>query len=159
MLALGATATTCAKFVLAACVLVGLAASSASAAGAQIGQVKTVSGHAFILRDAARNPAKVGDALLEKDVIETAADGAIGITFVDNTVFSAGPNSQVALEEFTFDSSNFKGTMTTDVNRGTVSVVSGDIARSSPGAMKVKTPTAILGVRGTVFAIQVGGDK
>jgi hypothetical protein len=159
MPALSATAATCANVVLAACVLICMAVSPALAGGAQIGQVKTVTGQAFILRDATRNPVKIGDALLEKDVIETGADGSIGITFVDNTVFSAGPNSQVALEEFTFDSSNFKGSMTADVNRGTVSVVSGDIARSSPGAMKLKTPTAILGVRGTVFAVQVVGDK
>jgi hypothetical protein len=39
-------------------------------------------------------------------------------------------------------------------------MVSGDIARSSPGAMQVKTPTAMLGVRGTRFAIEVpAGDK
>jgi hypothetical protein len=41
------------------------------------------------------------------------------------------------------------------MNRGTVSMISGDIARSTPGAMKVKTPTAILGVRGTRFVIEV----
>jgi len=45
--------------------------------------------------------------------------------------------------------------MLADMRRGTLAVVSGDIARSSPGAMKIKTPTAILGVRGTTFAVQV----
>jgi hypothetical protein len=45
--------------------------------------------------------------------------------------------------------------MLTDMNRGTVSMISGDIARSTPGAMKVKTPTAILAVRGTSFVIEV----
>jgi hypothetical protein len=49
--------------------------------------------------------------------------------------------------------------MLTDMRKGTLTMVSGDIARSSPGAMKVKTPTAILGVRGTRFAVQVAGDN
>ena len=136
-----------------------LSVPAALASAAEIGQVKTASGQTFIVRGGVSTPAKVGDLVEEKDTIETGADGAIGITFIDNTVFSAGPNSQVAMEEYAFDSSNFKGAMTADVNRGTLSVVSGDIARSTPGAMKIKTPTAILGVRGTIFAIQVGGGK
>jgi hypothetical protein len=45
------------------------------------------------------------------------------------------------------------------MRRGTLAAVSGDIARSSPGAMKVKTPTAVLGVRGTTFAVQVYPDQ
>jgi hypothetical protein len=48
--------------------------------------------------------------------------------------------------------------MMTDMHKGTFSMVSGDIARSSPDAMKVRTPTAILGVRGTSFAVDVGGN-
>ena len=96
--------------------------------------------------------------MYEKDVIQTGADGAIGITFTDNTVMSTGPNSEVSLEEYRFDSSNFNGAMLTDMRKGTLAMVSGDIARSTPGAMKVKTPTAILGVRGTRFAVQVEGD-
>ena len=108
-----------------------------------------------VLRDGGRVAARPGDAVQEKDVLETGADGAIGVTFIDNSVFSSGPNSQVSLEEFSFDSSNFKGAMTSEVRRGTLTVVSGDIARSTPGSMKVKTPTAIMGVRGTTFAVQV----
>lgn len=134
-------------------------AAPATAAGTVIGQIKTVAGQAFVLRDGGRLAAKPGDRVQEKDVLETGTDGSIGVTFVDNSVFSTGPNSQVALEEFNFDSTNFKGAMTSEVRRGTLTVVSGDIARSTPGGMKVKTPTAILGVRGTTFAVQVTGAR
>jgi hypothetical protein len=68
---------------------------------------------------------------------------------------STGPNSEVALEDYKFDSNNFNGSMLTDLRKGTLSMVSGDIAKSSPAAMKVKTPAAILGVRGTHFVVQV----
>jgi hypothetical protein len=127
----------------------------ASADNSEVAQIKTVSGQAEIVRNGARNAAKIGDPLYEKDTIETGADGSIGITFIDNTVMSSGPNSQIVLEDYKFNSSNFTGSMLTDMNRGTISMVSGDIARSTPGAMKVKTPTALLGVRGTRFVIEV----
>jgi hypothetical protein len=122
---------------------------------APIGQIKTVSGTATIQRNGAAIPARIGDSVFEADVIDTGADGAIGITFIDNTVMSTGPDSEVALAQYRFDSGNFTGAMLTDMRKGTLTMVSGDIARSSPGAMQVKTPSAMLGVRGTRFAIAV----
>jgi hypothetical protein len=142
----------CFAFILA---MLAAAGSAANADNSQVAQIKTVSGQAEIVRNGARAAAKIGDPLYEKDTIETGADGSIGITFIDNTVMSGGPNSQIVLEDYKFNSSDFKGSMLTDMNRGTVSMISGDIARSTPGAMKVKTPTAILAVRGTSFVIEV----
>ena len=139
--------------------VLAVSGSAAKADTSQVAQIKTVSGQAEIVRNGARSSARVGDPLYEKDMIETGADGAIGITFIDNTVMSGGPNSQIVLEDYKFNSSNFKGSMLTDMNRGTVSMISGDIARSTPGAMKVKTPTAILGVRGTRFVIEVKDNR
>jgi hypothetical protein len=139
--------------------IIFISAPLAGAQGPKIAQVKNTSGHVIIVRDGGNIAAKVGDFLYEKDVIQTGADGAIGITFTDNTVMSSGPNSEVSLEEYRFDSSNFNGAMLTDMRKGTLTMVSGDIARSTPGAMKVKTPTAILGVRGTRFAVQVEGER
>ena len=123
-----------------------------------IAQIKKVTGQAAIMRSGERRPAIVGDMLFVKDVIETGADGGIGITFTDNTVFSAGPSSQIEIDEFLFDSNDFRGAMLAKMRQGTLAVVSGDIARSTPGAMKITTPTAQLGVRGTTFAVQVYGD-
>jgi len=139
--------------------LLAACGSVAEADNSQVAQIKTVSGQAEIVRNGARTAAKIGDPLYEKDTIETGGDGAIGITFIDNTVMSSGPNSEIVLEDYKFNSSNFKGSMLTDMNRGTVSMISGDIARSTPGAMKVKTPTAILGVRGTRFVIEVKDNR
>ena len=138
--------------------LILLSAASLYAEEAKIAQIKTLSGSVTIIHDASSMPARVGDFLHEKDVIQTGANGSIGITFTDNTTMSAGPNSEVALDEYRFDSSNFNGAMLADMRKGTLAMVSGDIARSTPGAMKVKTPTAILGVRGTRFVVQVAGD-
>ena len=121
----------------------------------RIGQIKVATGAAAIERDGARRPASAGDPVFARDVLRTGADGTLGLTFIDNTTFATGPNSVVALEEFSFDSANFKGAMTANVRQGTLVVTSGDIARASPGAMQVRTPGALIGVRGTSFAIQV----
>jgi len=144
---------------LAALLLIAMAHAPSAAEAPPIAQVKKVTGQVAVLRSGERLPAKIGDLLFEKDVVETGQDGGIGITFVDNTVFSTGPNSQLALDEFRFDSNNFRGSMLADMRQGTLAVVSGDIPRSSPGAMKIRTPTAVLAVRGTTFAVQVYGDR
>lgn len=121
----------------------------------RIGQFRNVSGDAFVLRGDVRQAAAIGDIVQRQDTIETGADGAVGITFDDNTVFSAGPNSNVHLEDYKFNPSTLQGSFLAKLGKGTLSVISGDIARGSPEAMKIKTPSAILGVRGTRFLVQV----
>lgn len=137
---------------------VAMIAGAAMAAGPRIGQIKTASGQAVIVRDNARLPAKPGDAVYAKDVVQTGDNSSIGISFIDNSVFSAGPNSEIALEQFQFNTTT-GGSMLANLSRGTLSVVSGDITKKSPGALKIKTPSAILAVRGTTFAVEVAGDQ
>ena len=88
---------------LAAALLIATAGVPSAAETSPIAQIKKVTGQAAVVRSGERRPAEVGDMLFVKDVIETGSDGGIGITFIDNTVFSAGPSSQIALDEFQFD--------------------------------------------------------
>ena len=120
-----------------------------------IGQIKTLAGEVYILRHHMQTPAQAGDLLEKADMLMTGADGRVGITFVDNSRFAIGPNSQIALERFTFNPTTHEGEFHTKVERGTLAVISGDIAHASPDAMKVKTRTSILGVRGTHFLVKV----
>ena len=120
-----------------------------------IGQIKTLSGDVSIVRENVKSPAKAGDLLEKADTLMTGVDGRVGITFIDNSRFSLGPNSQIALEKFTFNPTTQEGEFVTKVDRGTLAVISGQIAHSAPDAMKVKTRTTILGVRGTHFLVQV----
>ncbi len=131
----------------------------ANADTAGIGKFRLVSGESYVVRDGTRSKAEVGGVLHQKDVIETAADGSVGVTFNDNTVFSAGPNSSVSMEEFEFNPVTLKGSFLAKLGKGTLSVVSGDIARGSPKAMRIRTPSAILGVRGTRFLVRVNEEK
>lgn len=137
--------------------LLVLAAVAAHADTAYIAQVKTVRGDAFIVRGGAgaQAPAKPGDLLYESDVVTTGASSTIGFTFVDNTVFSAGPDSRIGLAQFHFNPDSQKGEMLADISKGSLTVVSGEITHTTPGALKIKTPTSVLAVRGTTFAVRV----
>jgi hypothetical protein len=121
----------------------------------EIARVKSVSGEASVQRGAEQLRAKPGDPLYESDVVKTGADGSLGLAFVDNTVFTAGPNSELALKHFRFDKQSSTGEMLADIKHGTLSVVSGAMVKGSPGAMKIKTPTAVLNVRGTTFLVKI----
>jgi len=121
-----------------------------------IAQIKVASGTVTIERGMQRLAGVTGLKLQQSDVIRTDAQGSVGITFTDNTILSAGPNSVVALDRYAFNSTTHEGRFDTSVRTGTLSVVSGKIAKQSPEAMTVKTPAAILGVRGTEFFVRVG---
>ena len=131
-----------------------LAAPPALAA-ADIGQIKVSKGAVEIERDGQTMPGAVGARLQTADVIRTGADGSVGITMSDNSLLSAGPNSILSLDRYAFDSTTSQGQFDTSLRKGSVSIVSGRIAKQSPDAMTVRTPTAILGVRGTTFAVVV----
>lgn len=122
---------------------------------AEIGRIKTVTGNASVLRGKQVKPATPGYQLLVSDVLTTGGNGRIGITFIDNSRFAVGPNSRVALSQFEFDDTTHKGKSLTTLDRGTLGVVSGQIAKENKDAMKVRTPTSLLAARGTRFVVEV----
>ena len=126
------------------------------AAAQEAGHVKVSRGMVQIERAGQKLPAAVGAAVQAGDVVTTGADGSVGITFLDNSLLSAGPNSVLAIDRFTFDSTTHQGAFESSLQKGTLAVVSGKLAKASPEAMKVKTPAAVLGVRGTEFLVRTG---
>jgi hypothetical protein len=133
--------------------LVLLLAAAALPAWAQVGQIKVLRGQVSVERKGQPLAARVGLALEAADVLRTGPDGSVGITMLDNTMLSAGPNSLLALERFEFDATTSAGRFDARLQRGTLAVVSGRIAKQSPQAMTVRTPAAVLGVRGTEFVV------
>jgi hypothetical protein len=131
-----------------------IAAPVSHSQSGDVGQIKTAKGAVHIERAGQQVPATVGARLRQSDIVVTGADGSVGITFVDNSLLSAGPNSTLAIERYAFDSTTHAGAFDTRLSRGTLAVVSGKIAKQSPEAMTVKTPAAILGVRGTEFVVR-----
>ncbi len=127
----------------------------ATAAWAEIGQIKVARGAVTVERQGQTLTGRVGLALEAADVVRTGPDASVGITMRDNSLLSAGPNSVLALERFEFDATTSAGRFDSRLQRGTLAVVSGRIAKQSPQAMTVRTPSAVLGVRGTEFAVTV----
>jgi hypothetical protein len=118
-----------------------------------VGRVKTVKGTVQIERDGRRELALVGAGVRQADTLVTGADGAVGVTLADDTLLSAGPNSVLVIERFVYEA-NQPGSLETALTKGTLAVVSGRIAKQAPDAMRVRTPAAILGVRGTEFVVR-----
>ena len=136
-----------------------LALHVSAAQAADIGQVKVSKGGVTIERQGQSLPAAVGTRLQASDVVKTAADGSVGITMTDNSLLSAGPNSVLALDRYDFNSTTNAGRFDASLHKGTLAVVSGRLAQQSRDAMTVRTPSAILGVRGTEFVISVGDGR
>lgn len=124
-------------------------------AAVEIGQVKVVKGSVTVERSGQAVPAEAGTRLQTSDVVRTGSDGSVGITMTDNSLLSAGPNSVLALDRYDFDSTTNQGRFDASLRRGTFAVVSGRLAKQSPDAMTLRTPTAVLGVRGTEFVVSV----
>ena len=137
----------------------GLFALSAAAAADDIaGVFKVVNGGVAVERNGATLPAVVGMAVYQSDQVVTGPDGSTGITFEDNSLLSLGPSSRLAVDRFSFNSTTHDGAFETTLSSGKLAVVSGKIAHHQLDAMKVKTPSTVLGVRGTKFLVSVGGS-
>ncbi len=124
-----------------------------SASAVEIGQIKVSNGEVTVERKGESRPGSVGTRLESSDVVRTGAAGSVGITMVDNSLLSAGPNSILSLDRFEFDPTSNQGRFDAQLQKGSLAVISGRIAKQSPEAMTVRTPSTILGVRGTEFAV------
>jgi hypothetical protein len=140
-------------------IVVAAIASALAVAGPawadDVGQVKTAKGTVHVERDGKLLPASVGMPIQQSDALVTGADGSVGVTFSDNSLLSTGPNSVLVVDRYSFDSTTHAGRFDASLKKGTLAVVSGKMVKQSPDAMKVRTPAAIMGVRGTEFIVQV----
>lgn len=133
-----------------------LTATPAAAQSAPtIGLVKVTSGAAFVVRAGAAVPAKPGFALLETDSLRTGADGNLGVSLNDDTRISLGPDSEARLSSYRYEPTQGALALVLSVVRGAAVYVSGQIAKLSPDAVRLETPSAIVGVRGTTVALRV----
>jgi hypothetical protein len=132
-----------------------LAVAAPALAADNIGLIKVSKGSVQIQRGSEKLPANVGAALQASDTIVTGADGSAGITFTDNSLVSVGPNSVFSIDKYSFDSTTHQGEFAGNLKQGRLAAVSGKMVKQSPESMTIRTPSAIMGVRGTEFVVQV----
>ncbi len=120
------------------------------------GHIKVATGAAYIVRQNTTIPAKPGDAVFPTDTLRTQANGVLGVTLADDTRVSLGPDSEMRLERYVFAPADGALGMVLNFVKGVAAYVSGRMAKLAPDAVRLETPAAIVGVRGTTVAIKVG---
>jgi hypothetical protein len=139
---------------IAICAALGLLASISQAAE-PAGYVKTVGGEATVTSAGKTVAATAGAPLVAGDVIKTGPGGSLGVTLRDNTLMSFGPSTSFTLEDYLFAPAKGDLKLGGKIAAGTLHYVSGSIAHLKPDAVAIKTPTGIIGVRGTRFVVVV----
>jgi hypothetical protein len=99
---------------------------------------------------------KVGDLVYQGDVVRTGADGRVGINFTDGTSFNLSSNARMALDEYVYDPNGKSNSTLFTLAKGTFTFVAGNVAKS--GDMKVDTPVATMGIRGTTPHVEISDD-
>ena len=129
--------------------------SLAQAAPEPVGYVKTVAGEAWVITNDQRVKAQPGTPVLLGSRLLTSREGALGVAFKDNTRMSFGPDTELTVDEYLYAPAQGQLKLVTSLGKGSMNYVSGVIARLKPEAVTVKTPSGIIGVRGTQFVAKV----
>nr|WP_312015830.1 VCBS domain-containing protein [Bradyrhizobium liaoningense] len=133
------------------------------AAAQVIGHVTKLSGSATAIRNGVSVTLNNGDNVEKGDVVSTGADSTLGITFIDGTVFGLSSNARMVLNEMVYDPNGSSNSSLLSLVAGTITFVAGETAKH--GDMKIDTPVATMGIRGTAVLTQInfvvpagGGD-
>jgi hypothetical protein len=119
-----------------------------------IGQVASLTGNATVTRgNAARAALKVADVIYAKDVLQTDANSSLGITFDDETTFSLSANTRIVIDSFVYQQGGRSNLASFNVATGAASFIASLVAKT--GDMKIATPEATLGIRGTTGIVEV----
>jgi FecR protein len=128
--------------------------ASSAAADNSIGQVASITGNATVTRgDASRAALKVADVIYVKDTLQTDVNSSLGISFDDETTFSLSANTRIVIDAFVYQQGGSGNNALFNVATGTAAFVANLVAKT--GDMKVATPAATLGIRGTTGIVEV----
>jgi hypothetical protein len=118
-----------------------------------VGSVATLEGSATVTRAGAITALKVGDPVFKGDILQTGADGALGVTFDDETTLHLSGNAQLTVDHFIYEEAGTNNSALFNIASGTLAFVASAVAKS--GDMKIATPTATMGIRGTTGVVEV----
>lgn len=114
-----------------------------------VGVVKTVAGEAAVQRSGETIAVFAGMDVRRADVVVTGDGGYVGLVFSDDTLISMGPRTEITIDAYLFEPREKKLSFILRLVRGTLSYISGQIARLSPQSVQLIMPEATIGVRGT----------
>src|ERR1700738_2467963 len=129
------------------------AAPAQAATDEPLGNVATLTGSATVTRNNAATPLKPKDDIFLNDVLQTSANSTLGVTFNDATTFNLTANARITVDSYVYEDGGQQNAALFDVAKGTVAFVAAAVAKT--GDMKISTPTATMGIRGTTGLIEV----
>src|SRR5215470_14173249 len=152
---------------------IGVAAALLSPAWAQsstdanpIGKVLTAAGSIRIEHPAAilaqanlpsdAGQTKIGDLVYRGDIIQTGADGKLGVAFADGSSFTVSANARMEVNDFVYDPNGHSNASLMSLTKGTFTFIAGEVAHT--GSMKVNTPIGTMGIRGTAPRVEILND-
>jgi FecR protein len=118
-----------------------------------IGNVATLTGTATVTRKSVSTPLNLKDDIFPDDVLQTSANSTLGITFTDATTFNLTANAKITVDSFVYEENGTQNGALFDIGKGTVAFVAAAVAKT--GDMRISTPTATLGIRGTTGLVEV----
>ena len=121
-----------------------------------IGRVEKVVGDGTVIRNGVTIALQIDEPVYKSDVIQTGADSSVGLSFPDGTILNLVANTRMALNEYTYDPNSTSNVALISLVEGTFSFVAGKVAHS--GNMKINTPVATMGIRGTAPRVQILED-
>jgi hypothetical protein len=121
-----------------------------------IGSVANATGTATVTRGDKQYSLAPGNEIFSGDVLQTSANSGVGVAFDDETTLTLGANTSVSVDDYVYQKSGTRASAVVNVLRGTLAFIAGQVART--GDMKITTPTASLGIRGTTGIVDVPVD-
>ena len=112
-----------------------------------------MTGSASVIRNDKTTPLKVKDDIYLNDVVQTGANSALGITFIDATTFNLKASAKITIDNYVYEDGGKSNAAIFDIAKGTAAFVAAAVAKT--GDMKITTPTATLGIRGTTGLVEV----
>ena len=138
------------------CIVLTLTILPLKSSLASIGEVTQLEGNGVIDRKDGDKGIVVEKALdvFSYDTVKTG-NGKVGIEFIDATRVDVTQHSKLIIDEFVYDPNSGTGKLSLKASLGTVRYASGQIAKNSATNVKITTPTATIGVRGTDFTMTI----
>jgi len=123
------------------------------AADEPAGNVATLKGTATVTRNGMTGPLKLQDDIFKGDILQTGKSSTLGVTFSDDTTLDLSASSRIVVDNFIYQDGGKDNAALINVTRGTMAFVAAAVAKT--GDMKIETPTATLGIRGTTGVVEV----
>ena len=121
------------------------------------GMVVASRGEVMALANGGSRALKQGDFIYINDEIITSNRSFAVLQFEDGAKVTVRPDSTLVIEQYVYNG-NDGDAATLNLVEGGLRVITGAMAKSNPENYKVRTPVALMGVRGTEFSVFLCGD-